>query len=42
MSTPTGRFIGPCCCRKAEMWLSQSFFEGANCSEKITFYCPAS
>lgn len=36
-----GKFIGPCCHCKSEMWLPTPLYEAAQHGrEKITFYCP--
>jgi hypothetical protein len=37
---PDGRFIGPCCTCKSEIWLPTPLYESARHSEKIVFHCP--
>jgi hypothetical protein len=37
---PDGRFIGPCCRCKADMWLPTSLYDSARHSSKIVFFCP--
>jgi hypothetical protein len=38
--TETGKFVGPCCRCKSEMWLPQALYDAANHGKgAITFYC---